>query len=267
MNCSERSTATLTRPMSFAGSRLIAIAVLICLASHSSLSFAEAALVYGKQLKEILRNLTDSVPAAQSEQIIGALNASPSLGRQLDRLASEGRLTAIIVATKIPMTNGLQLGGTIVETSIYFSSSFLALLQQNFSDDRHIDDLAANNTVFALGDLAYLMATDAEMAAALKTLDKDAFVRKAMTRKANALIQGWDDVVEAAAQANHGKDPTPGQIGTLLLNMRYRAVFLQAQDLKAGPLFIPDSGMIERNDANISALVSVLGNMKVMDLE
>jgi hypothetical protein len=251
----------------FKALRCIAVAVLMSLASHSSFAFAEAPL-YGIQLKEILQKLTNSVPAAQSEQIIGALNASPSLGRQLDRLASEGRLTAITIAEKIPTTKGLQFGGTIVATSIYFSSSFLARLQNNhLFDVRNVDDLSANNTVFALGDLAYLISTDAEMAAAIKTLDKNAFIRKAMTRKAVALIQGWNDVVDAATGTNGGKTPTPGQIGGLLLNMRYRAVFLHALKETAGPLVISDSGMIERNDSNVAALISILSNMAITDLE
>ena len=80
---------------------------------------------------------------------------------------------------------------------------------------------------------------------------------------ARAFIQGWNDVIEAATREN-GKPLTAHQQARVLLNLRYRAVFLAP--LSERRIAATPSGTIEPTDRHVLAIVQRLGEMNVLDI-
>jgi hypothetical protein len=78
---------------------------------------------------------------------------------------------------------------------------------------------------------------------------------------ARSFIQGWNDVVDAAIQENKGQSVTARQQSNLLLNLRYRAVFIR----DVSKLSFSASGEIAPSDQNVSVLASALGTTGLLD--
>jgi hypothetical protein len=91
----------------------------------------------------------------------------------------------------------------------------------------------------------------------------DAFVQAMVERDARAFLAGWNDVVEAATRGYGGRAPTPRQIGAMLMNLRYRTVFIGSDTMKK--LEWANSGRLEPGDRNVAAVAEGLRRMNLLD--
>jgi len=219
---------------------------------------------------KLLRGLTITAGADQYAQIADAIKASPSLTEQLNELVNSGKLTEVIVvsqSTAASMPKPGPFNGWISGTKIIFTDSLLVELLKNMPFDvRHDDDIYPNNTTFVLGHLAYHLMKK-QYPPSIGTRDIHEMVSMQLENEALAFIQGWDDVVDTATQANIGHPLTAQQVGTLLLDLRYRFAFFKAIQQPANKLQILQSGFIEKTDANSKAIALALQSSAIADIE
>jgi len=144
-----------------------------------------------------------------------------------------------------------------------FSAEFLGAQKGNrLFDVVYPDDILPNNTVFALGHLAYHLE-----APPIDPRNPQAYVLRKLVEEAYAFAQGWNDVVDAATRQNGGHQLSKRQVAQLLMNMRYRFAFLTAIQQKPQKLELSDDGRVEVNSANMSAIATALANSKITDIE
>jgi hypothetical protein len=124
------------------------------------------------------------------------------------------------------------------------------------------DDILPNNLVFALGGLAFhLQQAGTPLPRPTQASDLGRLVALKIVEDARSFIQGWNDVVDAAIQENKGQSVTARQQSNLLLNLRYRAVFIR----DVSKLSFSASGEIAPSDQNVSVLASALGTTGLLD--
>ncbi|MYN18191.1 hypothetical protein GTP81_15670 [Rugamonas sp. FT107W] len=214
--------------------------------------------------------LLKSATVEQKAQIADAIKVSPMLATQFDKLTKDGKLTELLVVSSNDVAsmqrpgpfNGWNNGSRIILTD-----ALLVELAKNMQFDvRHEVDIYPNNTTFALGHLAYHLANKWEPPS-VRPQDIGEALRKRLEYEAMALIQGWNDVVDAATRANGGRPLNGEQVGGLVLNLRYRAAIVQALQKSGGKFQFSQSGFIESNDANVKAIAAVLGSLALSDIE
>jgi hypothetical protein len=184
----------------------------------------------GGRLAAILESFKRQSTAGQYKQVSEAIAASPTLARELGAAADGGRLTGITVAAP-----SYQPSGPVQP-----------------------DDLLPNNLVFVLGAFAFWL----QPPAARSTADMNSFIQAHVERDARAFLNGWNDMIEAATRDNGNKPPTPRQISSLLMNLRYRALFIGDAMKK---LQWANSGRLEPTAGNVGAVAEVLRKMKLLD--
>lgn len=259
--------------------------VLLCLMLSTATGLCGAAPVAHVQLDQVLQRLQAASTAAQSTQIVTAVDASPALAAQLDALAAAGRLTDIAVVAPAALKAPGPFQAYISGTRLVISSAMFALLApQRLFDVVRPDDVLPDNLVFVLGHLAFhldrvdaMAAAHADVArqiAALAKLpgahDYTAIAKQGVQARiddeASADIQGWNDVVDAVTAANAGRPPTAAQAASMLMNLRYRGVFFKALQ---GPdhIHLSDGGNIAPEAANIKALATALATSTLADIE
>jgi hypothetical protein len=222
-------------------------------------------------LDAILQKLSSSAPTNDVTQIEQAIHASPALLDQLNALASSGKLKSITVKPGeiAVVNNGASFGAGFDANGMVLSGAFLGKQSQMAYDVRIPNEILPNNTVFALGHLAYHL-RDAQYVeeAAHRAANEDGFMTEVMRNEAGAFIQGWNDVVDAATIANGNKSLLPGQVGQLLINLRYRSAFISAMNAKSGQklTFLKD-GRIEASDQNLNVMATALRNSPMADVE
>lgn len=86
-----------------------------------------------------------------------------------------------------------------------------------------------NNLVFVLGAFAFHL----QVPPSLPPTNVAQFVQAQVERDASAFLEGWNDVVEAAAHDNGNKPLTVPQFSSMMLNLRYRAVFIGKETHRA----------------------------------
>jgi hypothetical protein len=207
-------------------------------------------------LQPILAPLSRTATPEQYQQILGAVNASPMLAKELEILVTRRKLAAITV---LPghSTAGSPYNAWADRSQIVLHADFLkAQLANRTLDVVHTDDVLPNNTVFCLGHLAYHLAIEdpSPQGASLQT-----YLRQRLEREAGAFIQGWNNVVDAAVQTHGGKPLSSRQVAQLLLNMRYRFALMKAE--------ISPNGFIETSPRNIDAIVGVLRVSPLTDIQ
>ena len=95
----------------------------------------------------------------------------------------------------------------------------------------------------------------------------DDYVAMMLDQEARAYIQAWNDALEAAVKQNNDKPLKPGQIGTLMLNMRYRFAFLKALRQPTDKIHLEENGVIEDSESNAKAIVTALKSSSVADIQ
>lgn len=235
---------------------------IFALTAFSTFIAAEAQAQTSAKLKGLLDTLPKTASPEQAKQITEAINASPELSAQLGALVSSGKLTQIKV---VPVRNwGKPFNAVVDGATMVFAKDFLnSQSSKRLFDVVHDDDILPNNLVFCIGHLAYhLKFGEISMSGP----DLKSFLRKMGEQEASAYIQGWNDVVDAAVISNGGKALSPRQGGQLLMNMRYRAVFLKALG-QAEKLELLSSGKIKSNQKNISSMTSAILTSQIADIE
>ena len=237
-------------------------------------------------LKVIIENLHQRATNDQYQLITNAIVASPALIEQLSILADNGLITTFSIDT--PSSGSARPSAFcagISGTDWVFKSSFLE--EQAIARIYHVvnkDDILPNNMVFALGHLAFHAQREVQFKKdenALKGMTNGDVVPSEAKKKdfsnpmerwidlrlryeAGAFIQGWNDVYDAAVLENHGNPLSANQVGSLLLNLRNRAVFLKAMN---DHRLFSGSGRIEQTAANVDAIVVALHDSKMIDIE
>lgn len=251
------------------GVEAILAAMLLALSARAASAEGSAA---GDPLAFVLAPFKAQASADQQAQLSAAIAASPALREQLVSLARKGTLQAIRLGDPAGEDGapGGPFGAYVKGSDIVLSAQLLEAEKHNRLFDVVIpNEIWPNNLVFALGRLAYHAANPGGLhpeKGPNPPKDQDAYVSARILDVARADAQGWNDVVDAAKEANHGKRLTVPQIGSLLMNLRYRAAFLKAQELPTAPLEIPNTGIIA-GEANIAAIAQALRSLPLDDVE
>ncbi|MES2072013.1 MAG: hypothetical protein V4488_16775 [Pseudomonadota bacterium] len=238
-----------------------------------------------------INNFCERASADECHQLTDAINASPVLVDQLNEIASAGLLTSFAVTTSenAPIVRNTKFGAAIVDGTVSFTSEFLVQVKKNHSYDvTSPDDVYPNNLVFALGHLAYHAKTARDIKAfeekwmldvaaqAKATPEGTPFnanelfkqgQRKHLEDEACAYIQGWNDMLEAAASENGGKPISVRQLPKLLMNFRYGQVFVKSLRQPGNSIVLPFSGMIAMDKHNIDAVVEALLSPRITDVQ
>lgn len=211
----------------------------------------------GQRLQAIVDAFARQSPPDQYRQLGDALAASPALTSQLNGLAAAGRLTGIDIS---PHLQNAMFHATIEKGHIVFAPDFLPQVATRLLYDVvHPGDLWPNNLVFVLGSLALHLATPP---VSMNT-DANSFVQASMRKDASAFIQGWNDVMDAARKANGNRQVTGQQFSSLVLNLRYRAVFIKGgvnERIKWS-----EAGTISPTEENVSVIAKGLETLGLMD--
>jgi hypothetical protein len=126
-------------------------------------------------------------------------------------------------------------------------------------------DILPNSTTFVLAHLAYHLATPLPNPKQFPIMKS--FVAAMLDHEARAYIQAWNDTLDAAVQQNANRPLTPGQVGNLMLNMRYRFVFTKALAQTTDKLEITPSGVIDETEANTKAVETALETSSIADIQ
>jgi hypothetical protein len=135
------------------------------------------------------------------------------------------------------------------------------------------DEIYPNNLVYDLAHLAvHLGAAPVQPTippgpSTHVTNALNAFIAARLNEEARADIAGWNAVVDAAVRENGGRPLTLQQRSTMMFNLRYRSFFLQAIRQPNPKLQISNSGAIAPDDSNVAAIVAVLHNSPIADLQ
>lgn len=206
------------------------------------------------ELKPIVDQLARTASSQQFSQIIGAARNSPQLARQLGSLVGQGKLTEIRIVT----TNGPKpFRAWVDRTTMSFTAEFLKAQLDYRGPTFHAGDILPNNTVYCLGHLAYHLAAGMPDPAKFPRLDD--YVRQSLEIEAGGYVQGYNDVMDVALQANNGKPLSERQALPIMMNPWYREALGKAK--------LTPTGAIELNPQNIALVVESLRNLKVTDLE
>ena len=210
------------------------------------------------RLEAIVDTFKKQSPAERYKQLFDALAASAILTRQLSALADVGDLGGIEIASS-QRPRGMFLA-TVEGKKIVFAADFMPqLAKKRLHDVAHADDILPNNLVFVLGTLASrLMHPISGSPRGLQ-----AMIQVQMSMQALAFIDGWNDVVDGATHENGNRPLTPAQGGSLLLNMRYRSVFIGVKP--PAKLDWSLSGKIEPTMNSLQTLGNRIATMNVLD--
>jgi hypothetical protein len=241
-------------------------------------------------LRSILSKLQSSATTDQYRTFEEAINASPALTEQINELATTGQLATFTIGERsaLPMP-GSPFSAYVSGTTWAFTPEFV----QQQAKTRYMDvvmpgDILGDNMVFALGELAYNTKWASQVATSEKAV-KAQFAYGAQTAKltgahvdgtdflkqmmalhigntAMGFIQGWNDMLDAAVRENDGRQLSIRQVVSLMMNFRYRGVFMKALHA-AHPLHYENDGRIEPNEANRDALIEAFKTMPLYDLQ
>lgn len=229
------------------------------------------------EVDAILRQLAATATPEQTRQIADAIQSSPWLAAQLEDLAAVGKLTRIRVVApeSLPARLDARELATLNNNDMIITAPLLAQLARTTpAGDAHSDQVRPNNTVFVLAYLAHhLRNADHVRLSIAEALGhiadqrhragpyaNNAIVltgqRVLLTEGAGALIDGWNATIDAATAQAHAP-LKPAQTVSVVLGMRYRAIFNKA--LTQTPrLQIEESGRIEPTAGNMEALIEAL---------
>lgn len=223
---------------------------------------AIAAVALSTPLQAVIDNPKSELSPDQAHTISSSIRASPELEAQLAALAADGRLKGIRVEPLDQLHMSGPFSAGIEDGFLVFTPTYLDLLSKNKPFDIvYPHEIYPNNYVFALGHLAYHLANPAPP----MSLGPIEYSKLRLEQEARAFIQGWNDVVDAAAQENGGKPLTGAQAGLLLLNFRYRFAFIPANQ-SAPKVHFEVDGKLNPNAYNVNVTEGKLGNSPIPDI-
>lgn len=236
------------------------LATLTMLGAWQAASLAQNAVP--PRLQAILDGFRSQGTPDQYKQVADAITASPALARQLGDLAQAGRLTGFEIATP-QRKQSSPFATTIDHGRIVFAGDFLAqVVKKRLYDVVTADQILPNNLVFVLGSFAYQLQNPGAQGQPAPS-DMASFVKAHLEKDTRSFIQGWDDVVDAAVKENGSKPLTVQQQGMLVLNLRYRILFLD-KDSQRKIAFSP-SGAIDPTGQNVAAVMAIVVRTSLLD--
>lgn len=241
----------------------ISVAPVLCLAHP----FAMTAEPPSVATESVQFKLKGSAVPEDIRQLTDAISASEILRRDLADLTRDGRFTGLAIFPRDQLKGGKAsiFGGFIQKTEIVLKAEFLAELKQARQFDVvYGDDILPNNTVFALVHLLHHLKMPLDIR---KFSSKDLFVEAMMKTEAAAFIQAWNAMLQVAERNNGGKVLSFRQQGQLLMNARYRFVFIGAMKRPVDSLKFSTTGMVEADERNIQAIAAALADSTLADLE
>lgn len=215
----------------------------------------------------LLHELHDSVKDDDYQQIDNAIRSSGRLQVELDELINSHLFTGFLVLPreKIKNNKARLFGGFIESKKIILTTELLEELRKfRLFDVAYSDDVLPNNTIFVLSHLLYHIKNPIDMN---KYHSPSEFVDAMLQIEAAAYIEAWNSMVIAAEGSNNRKSLTVKQLGQVLMNARYKFIFINAMKHKEAPLQLTPEGLIEANDTNVMAIVIILKNSRMMDIE
>jgi hypothetical protein len=254
------------------------------------LTSTAAAVAPNKALQSILDNLKEHSTSAQYQMFTDAINASPILAGQLNDLAATGTLAEFSIGepSQLPPRKG-PFSAWINGSVWAFTPEFMQQQAKiRLYDVVQPDDILPDNMVFSLGQLAFVASSAGGVNAAEQALkarqiqshstNSSLLMAKPedlmhewmnihLERDSAAFIQAWNDMLDAAVQQNSGRTVTVRQAASLLMNLRYRALFINAMNSADHKLQISNSGYIASNETNRNAISAALSNMSLFDLQ
>ncbi len=213
----------------------------------------------------ILNALSQSASGEIYRQIADAIAGSSLLRSEMSKAAEANVLRGIEVAP-----NGTRGGMPPVfsaftsDRKIIMTDEFLTALRNNRLFDVGQPEMLPNNTVFTLAHLLYHLNNPVDIR---KFRNPEEAMKGGVGNEAAAFIYGWNIMLNAAERANNNQRLSTGQVGQLLMNFRYRAVFFGGINHKQAPLKFESSGEIKPNSNNINAIAIPLGNSRLYDIE
>lgn len=240
--------------------RILAIlATVTLLAAGARETSAQNAAPAAWRLHDIVDGFSRQSTPDQFRQLGDALVMSPALTRQLSGAAAAGHLTGMEIASPQRRSKS-PFAATIDRGRILFAADFLPLVaKKRLSDVAYRDDILPNNLVFVLGSLAFHLQTRPVSMSS----DTAGFAKASIEKDALSFIQGWNNVIDAALLENGHQPLTPQQQATLLLNLRYRMVFLDQNN--QAQVAMASSGAIDPTEGNVAAVVGNLRRVKLLD--
>ena len=212
----------------------------------------------------------------EGRQVSIALGASPALVRHLREAAAARNIDKIQIRYS---HNGPILGrfGAHVDGgTIYLTDEFVEEQANNHLYDVVTpDEIYPNSLVFVLGHLAHHIAqpppapmVDVNPPPHMDyTADAVKFLHARMRDEAQAYIQGWNDMIEAASREN-GMPLSVRQVAQIIMNFRYRDPFVKAMRQSGdAKLQMQNSGAIEMSDRNIDSIAQALNTTNVPDFD
>jgi hypothetical protein len=234
------------------------LAVVMVIVGWIAPSYGQTIPGASPRLQTIVDVFKGQSPVERHKQLFDALSASAILTRQLSALADAGDLAGIEIASP-QRARGMFLA-TVERKKIVFAADFMPQLsKKRMYDVVHPDDILPDNLVFVLGTLASRLMHPVVGS----PRDVQAMIQVQMSMQAVAFIDGWNDVVDAAVHENADRPLTPAQAGNLMLNMRYRAVFIGVKP--PAKLDWSTTGRIEPTANNLQTLGNRIATMNVLD--
>jgi hypothetical protein len=230
-------------------------------------SYAVEVIIPNLQLERILVQLKEKIIFEDFQSISNAINSSEILLKDLNELAVTGKFTEFSILPKSGINDGRVgiFGGFIQETKIILTTEYLKELQKKKQFEFvNTDEALSNNVVFALTHLVHHIKYPLDPR---KHTSPASFMSAALDTEAIAFIQSWNSMLKAAEKDNGGKQLSTKQITQLVMNTRYRFVYLGAINQKPSPMIFSMNGVVEQNEQNILAIVNTLKNSRRADLE
>lgn len=272
-------------PISSVNMKRLRLPLILTAVALAATAYA-AAIEPSSSLDLILQDLANTATPDQALQVVDAIRASPRLTESFDRLASARQLTGIrIVAPEaLQSVRNAHFSAYLDGTQIVIAAPLLKELSKSrLYDLVQSGDVLPNNTTFVLAHLAYHLRTAQEASFADDkfrrqvqamsqrpgshdyTVILQAHSQAALTDEASAVIEAWDDTIDAASSQAHAQLQPP-QFVSVLMNLRYRGILNKA--MKQTPhMVITDGGYVEANANNMQAVVAALKSSQLMDVQ
>lgn len=214
------------------------------------------------RMQLLLERLSKSAAPEDYAQIQEAIEASPVVEDELKQLADSGKLNSILVRLK-SQCPGCQFGGFENNGQFIFTREFLQALKRNrVYDVVYSDDIAPNNTVFALAHLIHHVKHPVDFSKFSNPTD---YSEGRLLVEAECFLVAWNAMVGVAQAANGNKPLSPRQTGQLLVNSRYQFPFV-GKSMDGEKLQWLDDGRFAIDAKNKKIVAEVLKTSPMADL-
>lgn len=225
--------------------------------------------ILNPEITLILNELHPTVKEDDYQQIVNAISSSEMLQTELSDLIKTHQFTGFIVLPreqmkdypKVMWFSGFTEGKKIILTTELLQE----VRNRNWVDLRVEGEMVPNDTVFILSHLLYHIKNPID---ARNYQTRNEFIEVVSKEEAKAFIMAWNSMLLSAEKTNKGSPLSIKQFSPLLLNARYRFVYIGAMKSKTqNKLQFSPRYMIELTDSNIMSIVEKLSSSSLADIE